>query len=158
KAQGERTREPWGGVRNRAARRAAHDTPGTAPGLRCAPPWALLRRHLRGLMRSSVGRALQSRPVPGKIVSTRHPPAFGPRAVTPRRRLLMFRSRYCLCILCAALGLALAALYLFGATPASSAAAPKGPVSFINDVAPILKKNCFGCHGVKNPKGKLDMT
>jgi len=70
----------------------------------------------------------------------------------------MFRSRYCLCILCAALGLALAALYLFGATPASSAAAPKGPVSFINDVAPILKKNCFGCHGVKNPKGKLDMT
>jgi WD40 repeat protein len=25
-------------------------------------------------------------------------------------------------------------------------------------VAPILKESCFGCHGAKNPKGKLDMT
>src|SRR5262249_36255329 len=32
------------------------------------------------------------------------------------------------------------------------------PVSFIDDVAPILKESCFGCHGAKNPKGKLDMT
>ena len=70
----------------------------------------------------------------------------------------MFRSRFCFCILCTALAAALAALYLFVATPATHAAAPKGPVSFIDDVAPILKKNCFGCHGVKNPKGKLDMT
>ena len=31
-------------------------------------------------------------------------------------------------------------------------------VSFIKDVAPILKENCFACHGAKNPKGKLDMT
>jgi WD40 repeat protein len=69
----------------------------------------------------------------------------------------MFRSRFCCCVLCAALAMLLAALYLFVATPATLAA-PKGPVSFINDVAPILKKNCFGCHGVKNPKGKLDMT
>src|SRR6478752_4870460 len=70
----------------------------------------------------------------------------------------MFRSRHCFCILCAALGLALAALYFLVATPSASAAAPKSPVSFINDVAPILKKNCFGCHGVKNPKSKFDMT
>src|SRR5438477_11778796 len=69
----------------------------------------------------------------------------------------MVRSRYCFCVLCAAVGAALAALYLFALTPSASAA-PKGPVSFINDVAPILKKNCFGCHGAKNPKGKLDMT
>src|SRR5437016_5715587 len=69
----------------------------------------------------------------------------------------MFRTRFCCCVLCAALGLLLATLYLFIATP-SAGAAPKGPVSFINDVAPILKKNCFGCHGVKNPKGKFDMT
>ena len=69
----------------------------------------------------------------------------------------MFRSRFCCCVLCATLGLLLAALYLFVATPSASAA-PKGPVSFINEVAPILKKNCFGCHGVKNPKGKFDMT
>ena len=31
-------------------------------------------------------------------------------------------------------------------------------MSFIEDVAPILKENCMGCHGAKNPKGKLDMT
>ena len=30
--------------------------------------------------------------------------------------------------------------------------------SFIKDVAPILRENCFGCHGSKNPKGKLDLT
>ena len=34
----------------------------------------------------------------------------------------------------------------------------KGPVSFINDVAPILKENCFACHDAKKRKGKLDMT
>jgi WD40 repeat protein len=44
---------------------------------------------------------------------------------------------------------------LFAASQASHA---QGPVSFINDIAPILKENCFGCHGAKNPKGKLDMT
>ncbi len=31
-------------------------------------------------------------------------------------------------------------------------------VSFINDVAPILKKNCFSCHDAKTKKGKFDMT
>jgi hypothetical protein len=35
---------------------------------------------------------------------------------------------------------------------------PKGPVSFINDVAPILKENCFACHDSKKRKGKFDMT
>jgi len=64
----------------------------------------------------------------------------------------MFRSRFCFCVLCAALAAAVAALYLFVVTPSTQAAAPKGPVSFIDDVAPILKKNCFGCHGVKNPR------
>src|SRR6266849_2851966 len=67
----------------------------------------------------------------------------------------MSRSRVCCCVLCAALGAALAYLMLFGAPQASHAQAP---VSFINDVAPILKESCFGCHGAKNPKGKLDMT
>src|SRR4051794_23531309 len=37
-------------------------------------------------------------------------------------------------------------------------AAPRGPVSFINDVAPILKDNCFACHDAKKRKGQLDMT
>ncbi|MGL4419074.1 MAG: c-type cytochrome domain-containing protein, partial [Gemmataceae bacterium] len=32
------------------------------------------------------------------------------------------------------------------------------PVSFIRDVAPILKENCFACHDVKKKQGKYDMT
>jgi WD40 repeat protein len=46
---------------------------------------------------------------------------------------------------------------LLAAQPARAAAAAKS-VSFINDVAPVLKEKCYGCHGAKNPKGKLDMT
>jgi hypothetical protein len=69
----------------------------------------------------------------------------------------MLRSRICYCVLCA-LGLALAALLTLAAPNRAAAQAKAGPVSFINDVAPILKESCFGCHGVKNPKGKLDMT
>src|SRR4051812_24607131 len=72
----------------------------------------------------------------------------------------------CLCILCAALAGALALLFLTAAPtptaaqPPAAAAKPQAarPVSFISDVAPILKEYCFGCHGAKNPKGKLDMT
>lgn len=37
-------------------------------------------------------------------------------------------------------------------------AADKGPISFINDVAPIFKENCFACHDAKKRKGKLDMS
>lgn len=69
----------------------------------------------------------------------------------------MFRSHRCFCILCAALGAAMAVLMLLAAQPARAAAASKS-VSFINDVAPVLKEKCYGCHGAKNPKGKLDMT
>ncbi len=54
---------------------------------------------------------------------------------------------------------ALSLLALALTAAAASAREPAGrPVSFINDVAPILKESCFGCHGAKNPKGKLDMT
>jgi hypothetical protein len=79
----------------------------------------------------------------------------------------MLRPRFCFCLLCAAVGLALAyllvALPVPGAGAAQPAAAapqpPARPVSFINDVAPILKENaCFTCHGAKNPKGKLELT
>jgi WD40 repeat protein/mono/diheme cytochrome c family protein len=77
----------------------------------------------------------------------------------------MTRSRYCFCILCAALAAALALLF-FSFNPSPTQAQPakgpppkaKGPISFINDVAPILQENCFGCHGAKSPKGKLNMT
>jgi WD40 repeat protein len=41
---------------------------------------------------------------------------------------------------------------------AQAPAAPAKPISFINDVAPILKENCFACHDSKKRKGKLDMT
>src|SRR5262245_13823863 len=64
---------------------------------------------------------------------------------------------YRLCLLCAAVGAALALLLLF-APQRAAAQQPKGPVSFINDVAPILKENCYACHDAKKRKGDLDMT
>src|SRR5437867_1337749 len=71
----------------------------------------------------------------------------------------MFRSRHsCCCILCSLIGLALAWLMFFASPPTASAQTPKGPVSFINDVAPILKENCFACHDSKKKSGKFDMT
>jgi WD40 repeat protein len=56
--------------------------------------------------------------------------------------------------------LAVGLLFLRLAPPraAAAAGAKKGPVSFINHVAPILKENCFACHDSKKRKGKLDMT
>jgi len=65
------------------------------------------------------------------------------------------RSHFCFCVLCAVLGLALTLLLL--AAPSVQAQQPK-PVSFINDVAPILKEDCFACHDAKKRKGKFDMT
>ena len=76
----------------------------------------------------------------------------------------MFRPRVCLCILCPVIGLALVLFFLLSQhTPQAGAQAPAAqpgnkPVSFINDVAPILKDNCFACHDAKKKKGKLDMT
>jgi glucose/arabinose dehydrogenase len=60
-----------------------------------------------------------------------------------------------------ALGLVLALAFLFlTPQPAIAQAVPpqKGPISFINQVAPILKENCFACHDAKKRKGKFDMT
>src|SRR5215468_6229674 len=82
----------------------------------------------------------------------------------------MLRRRFCFCVLCA-LAAVLAYLLLFTAKPADAAAPaalpaavapeeaqPGKPVSFINDVAPILKENCFACHDAKKKAGKFDMT
>ena len=70
----------------------------------------------------------------------------------------MPRTRLC-CIFCPLVGLALALLYLFLTASPNSAQAPAAkPVSFINDIAPLLKENCFACHDSKKRKGKLDMT
>ncbi|MBY0459929.1 MAG: hypothetical protein K2V38_21645, partial [Gemmataceae bacterium] len=41
---------------------------------------------------------------------------------------------------------------------AAPAAFAQKPVSFINDVAPVLKENCFACHDAKKKSGKYDMT
>lgn len=64
----------------------------------------------------------------------------------------------CYCIFCALVGLAILWLMLFAVPAAVQAQPPKGPVSFINDVAPILKENCFACHDAKKKKGKFEMT
>src|SRR5438270_6506644 len=73
----------------------------------------------------------------------------------------MPRSHFCFCVLCAALGLGLLLAFLLLVPQPALAGPPvpgKAPVSFINDVAPILKENCFACHDSKKRKGKLDMT
>lgn len=71
----------------------------------------------------------------------------------------MLRSHhFCFCVLCALLGLALFLALVFMAPQSAHAQAPSGKVSFINDVAPILKERCFACHDAKKRKGKLDMT
>ncbi|OWK36428.1 c-type cytochrome domain-containing protein [Fimbriiglobus ruber] len=66
----------------------------------------------------------------------------------------MPRLRACHCILCAATAALLAFLFFGTATPAHA----QQPVSFVNDVAPILKENCFACHDAKKKSGKYDMT
>jgi len=63
--------------------------------------------------------------------------------------------RYCLCVLCFLAGL-LVLLALLLCSPSTAQAA--APVSFVNDVAPVLKENCFACHNSKKRSGKLDMT
>jgi hypothetical protein len=68
----------------------------------------------------------------------------------------MPRRRVCVCVLCATAA-ALVASLLFASAPAH-AQPPSKPVSFINDVAPILKENCFACHDSKKKSGKYDMT
>jgi WD40 repeat protein len=71
----------------------------------------------------------------------------------------MVRYRFCFCVLCAVLGAAICLGVLFLSAPTAAAQSrTAGAVSFIHDVAPILKENCFGCHDAKKRKGKMDMT
>lgn len=73
----------------------------------------------------------------------------------------MLRCRTFFCVFCPLAGLILAALYFYFTAPPTAVAQPaqpKGEISFIKDVAPILRKNCFGCHDAKKKKGKLEMT
>jgi hypothetical protein len=69
----------------------------------------------------------------------------------------MLRRRFCVCVLCAAVA-AVVYFLLFAAQTASAQPPKAKPVSFINDVAPILKENCLACHDSKKKSGKYDMT
>lgn len=69
----------------------------------------------------------------------------------------MCPSRICLSLFCAVAVVGFSHRTVEARQKAGSRPAAQ-PVSFINDIAPIFKENCFGCHGAKNPKGKLDMT
>jgi hypothetical protein len=71
----------------------------------------------------------------------------------------------CVCVLCAVVTALLMWLLLCGSGMSSGVAQEKGSggsgatsVSFIRDVAPILKENCFACHDAKKKSGKYDMT
>lgn len=67
----------------------------------------------------------------------------------------MRRSHYRFCILCGVIA-ALAAWFILGHVPEANAQGKQ--VSFINDVAPIFKENCFACHDAKKRAGKYEMT
>src|SRR5579872_2591218 len=67
------------------------------------------------------------------------------------------RRPFCACILCA-IAAVVAYMLLFASPSTASAQAAGKPVSFINDVAPILKENCLACHDAKKKSGKYDMT
>lgn len=60
-----------------------------------------------------------------------------------------------LCVLCAIAATAAAAALLVATAPAP---AQEKPVSFINDVAPILKEHCYACHDAKKRSGKFEVT
>lgn len=66
-------------------------------------------------------------------------------------------TRYRFCILCAALAAA-TALFVVLAAANDGYAADARPVSFIDDVAPIIKERCYACHDTKKKSGKLEMT
>lgn len=68
----------------------------------------------------------------------------------------MRRSTYRFCILCGVL--AAAAYWLALGQPSVARAQAKKQISFINDVAPIFKENCFACHDTKKRAGKYEMT
>lgn len=68
----------------------------------------------------------------------------------------MSRRSTCFCILCAFAAAAIALLAL-AATP-STGRADDAPVSFIRDVAPIIKENCLACHDSRKRSGKYDMS
>ena len=68
----------------------------------------------------------------------------------------MLHRRSFFCVYCAVVSAIV--YFLLFAAPQKAAAQPPKAVSFINDVAPIFKENCFACHDAKKKSGKYDMT
>jgi WD40 repeat protein len=62
--------------------------------------------------------------------------------------------------------MALTALILFAALPGevdgddppAATSAPRKPVSFLDDIAPIFVRSCIGCHNPRKAEGKYQMT
>lgn len=65
---------------------------------------------------------------------------------------------YRICVLCAILTAFAAAVLVLAHTPVSRADTSTKPVSFIVDIAPILKDNCLACHNNGKKSGKLDLS
>ena len=68
------------------------------------------------------------------------------------------RQHLCACIFCTVTAIAASLIFFASPQSASAQSAAGKPVSFINDVAPILKENCLACHDAKKKSGKYDMT
>ena len=68
---------------------------------------------------------------------------------------MMASQRFCYCLICATAVAVLAMVVIL--SPVSASAAEK-PISFIEDVAPIIKENCLACHEPKKKSGKYDMS
>lgn len=66
----------------------------------------------------------------------------------------MSNRQNCFCVVCAIAAVAIA-LLASGYAPVQ---AQDKPVSFINDVAPIVKEYCMACHDPKKKNGKYDMS
>jgi len=47
---------------------------------------------------------------------------------------------------------------LFGVAAASLVSAAEKPVSYYQDLVPVLKRSCNGCHHPGKLKGQLDLT
>ncbi len=70
-----------------------------------------------------------------------------------------------LCVLCPIVALILAVLAFLlwpgadaSGSEASGSVGNDQPVSFMDQIAPLLKENCYACHDAKKRKGKLEMT
>ena len=64
------------------------------------------------------------------------------------------RRPVCFCVFC----FVVAAILILLSLSVQRASAADAPVSFVRDVAPIVKERCLACHDSKKRAGKLDMT